>query len=227
MITLNKALAQSNPGYKRIGIMGSLALLQQEGATYELLCDADGTAAGVLVWCGVVLGLETCCQVVGVHRQGQAARVHDLTSGNVFGLLTALLCSCSCASWRAVMTAAAEGARDSWISRAESVFNQCMSHPGVFAFLLDQWSLLLEAQHRAPTAAAAAATGGGGGGEAAVAAHIPDPMLDWMHEKVNVSEVNQCDIRSRLTIPQQTAADRRPVGAAPTAVHQPVSSACT
>jgi hypothetical protein len=46
VITLNKALAQSNPGYKRIGIMGSLALLQQEGATYELLSDADGTAAG-------------------------------------------------------------------------------------------------------------------------------------------------------------------------------------
>lgn len=46
MITLNKALAQSNPGFKRIGIMGMLALLQQEGATYELLCDADGSAAG-------------------------------------------------------------------------------------------------------------------------------------------------------------------------------------
>jgi hypothetical protein len=46
VITLNKALAQCNPGYKRIGIMGMLALLQQEGATYELLCDADGSAAG-------------------------------------------------------------------------------------------------------------------------------------------------------------------------------------
>jgi hypothetical protein len=46
VITLNKALAQSNPGYKRIGIMGMLALLQQEGATYELRCDADGSAAG-------------------------------------------------------------------------------------------------------------------------------------------------------------------------------------
>lgn len=47
VITLNKALAQANPGYKRIGIMGMLALLQQEGATYELLSDAEGTAAGV------------------------------------------------------------------------------------------------------------------------------------------------------------------------------------
>jgi len=47
VITLNKALAQANPGYKRIGIMGMLALLQQEGATYELLCDSsEGTAAG-------------------------------------------------------------------------------------------------------------------------------------------------------------------------------------
>lgn len=96
----------------------------------------------------------------------------------------------------------------------------------MFAFLLDQWSLLLEAQHQAPTVAAAA-TGGDGGGEAAVAAHIPDPMLDWMHEKVNVSEVTKCGNGSRLTIPQQTVADRRPVGAAPTAVHQPVSCACT
>lgn len=47
VIMLNKALAQANPGYKRIGIMGMLALLQQEGATYELLCDSsEGTAAG-------------------------------------------------------------------------------------------------------------------------------------------------------------------------------------
>lgn len=50
MITLNKALAQSNPGYKRIGIMGMLALLQQEGATYELLLDKEGTAAGEGRW---------------------------------------------------------------------------------------------------------------------------------------------------------------------------------
>jgi hypothetical protein len=49
VITLNKALAQANPGYKRIGIMGMLALLQQEGVTYELLLDADGAAAGE--WC--------------------------------------------------------------------------------------------------------------------------------------------------------------------------------
>jgi hypothetical protein len=49
VITLNKALAQANPGYKRIGIMGMLALLLQEGVTYELLQDADGAAAGE--WC--------------------------------------------------------------------------------------------------------------------------------------------------------------------------------
>lgn len=71
MITLNKALAQSNPGYKRIGIMGSLALLQQEGATYELLCDADGTAAGALVWCvggvGDMLSSWVCTGRVRLH----------------------------------------------------------------------------------------------------------------------------------------------------------------
>lgn len=58
VITLNKALAQANPGYKRIGIMGMLALLQQEGATYDLMCDADGRAAGA---CGCV-GVGLACQ---------------------------------------------------------------------------------------------------------------------------------------------------------------------
>lgn len=80
--------------------------------------------------------------------------------------------------------------RDSWISRAESVFNQCMSHPGVFAFLLDQLSLMLEAQHQqqAPKSAAAGEQGGAGDAGATVPrAQIPAPMLDWMHEKVNVS----------------------------------------
>jgi hypothetical protein len=72
VITLNKALAQSNPGYKRIGIMGMLALLQQEGATYELLCDAQGTAAGEgTVYC-------TCAswQLLTQHPKHVVA-VHD------------------------------------------------------------------------------------------------------------------------------------------------------
>lgn len=85
--------------------------------------------------------------------------------------------------------------KDSWISRADSVFNQCMSSPGIFAFLLDQWSLLLEAQQQHPPQPPAAAAAGAGAGGAAVAdgptvpPQIPAPMLEWMHEKVNVSAV--------------------------------------
>jgi hypothetical protein len=82
-----------------------------------------------------------------------------------------------------------DGVRDSWISRAESVFNQCISHPGVFAFLLDQWSHMLEAhqQHSPAAAAGAAAQAGGDAGGPSAPVLIPAPMLDWMHEKVNVS----------------------------------------
>lgn len=46
MITISKALAQNCPGYKRIGVVGSLALLQRMAADLELLADADGAAAG-------------------------------------------------------------------------------------------------------------------------------------------------------------------------------------
>lgn len=45
-ITITKALSHSHPGYKRIGVVGSLALLGQAAAEHELLADADGTAAG-------------------------------------------------------------------------------------------------------------------------------------------------------------------------------------
>lgn len=61
VITLNKALAQSNPGHKRIGIMGMLALLQQEGATYELLCDSEGTAAGEGLGCSATHTTQGSC----------------------------------------------------------------------------------------------------------------------------------------------------------------------
>lgn len=84
-------------------------------------------------------------------------------------------------------TCLSDAVRDSWIGRAESVFNQCISHPGVFAFLLDQWSLLLEAQQAPATPPAATAGPVGASGLHAVP-HIPAPMLDWMHEKVNVSD---------------------------------------
>lgn len=45
IITLNKALAQNSAGYKRIGVVGNLALLQQSAADYELL-SGDEEAAG-------------------------------------------------------------------------------------------------------------------------------------------------------------------------------------
>lgn len=44
-ITLNKALAQNSAQYKRIGVVGTLALLQQSAANHELL-SADEDAAG-------------------------------------------------------------------------------------------------------------------------------------------------------------------------------------
>eukprot|EP00878_Enallax_costatus_P024090 GHUV01025681.1.p1 GENE.GHUV01025681.1~~GHUV01025681.1.p1 ORF type:complete len:600 (+),score=218.23 GHUV01025681.1:550-2349(+) len=46
VITLNKALAQNSAGYKRIGVVGNLALLQQSAADYELMLSADESAAG-------------------------------------------------------------------------------------------------------------------------------------------------------------------------------------
>lgn len=92
--------------------------------------------------------------------------------------------------------------KDSWISRADSVFNQCMSSPGVFAFLLDQWSLLLEAQHQHASPGGSSAASGGGAAAAAAASgaaadgpapppQIPATMRDWMHEKVNVSAATE------------------------------------
>jgi hypothetical protein len=47
-ITITKALSHSHPGYKRIGVVGSLALLKQQAAEHELLADADGAAAGAV-----------------------------------------------------------------------------------------------------------------------------------------------------------------------------------
>jgi hypothetical protein len=45
-ITITKALSHSHPGYKRIGVVGSLALLRQQAAEHDLMADAQGTAAG-------------------------------------------------------------------------------------------------------------------------------------------------------------------------------------
>jgi hypothetical protein len=48
-ITLTKALGQPCPGFKRIGVLGSLALLRQDAMLHELLGDTEGTAAGGVV----------------------------------------------------------------------------------------------------------------------------------------------------------------------------------
>lgn len=105
---------------------------------------------------------------------------------------------------------AAEALKEGWFSRADSLFAQCLPHPGVLAFLLDQLSELLElqAQQSGDKAAQAAALGvvaaaaadqGQGGAAAAASAggassrsapprpHIPEPMLAWLFDKVNVS----------------------------------------
>ncbi|WIA09029.1 hypothetical protein OEZ85_008443 [Tetradesmus obliquus] len=118
-ITITKALSHSHPGYKRIGVVGSLALLGQAAAEHELLADADGTAA--------------------------------------------------------------ERHKEAWIGRAENMFAQCQAHPGVLAFMMDQWAELLEQQ--GPAAAAAAAAEGQQQAEQA-AAVTPKPMLEWLSEKL-------------------------------------------
>lgn len=63
------------------------------------------------------------------------------------------------------------------MARAEAVFAQCGSQPGVLAFALDHWAALLEAQHRRQ--AAGAAEGG------ALQPHLPETMLAWLWDKVN------------------------------------------
>ena len=72
-------------------------------------------------------------------------------------------CTCVCS--------AAGHLLEDWMSRANAVFVQCQSHPGVLAFVLDQWSELLES---------------GGGIQAGVQLHMPKPVLDWLSDKTNV-----------------------------------------
>jgi hypothetical protein len=49
VITINKAISQASPAYKRIGVIGSLALLRQAAADYELVSNvADQPAASKL-----------------------------------------------------------------------------------------------------------------------------------------------------------------------------------
>lgn len=73
VITLNKALAQPHPCYKRIGVVGTLALLQREGSEYELLMDVDGSAAGGEggawhAWAAPATHACACLQAAGTRR---------------------------------------------------------------------------------------------------------------------------------------------------------------
>ncbi|KAF6266710.1 Fanconi anaemia protein FancD2 nuclease-domain-containing protein [Scenedesmus sp. NREL 46B-D3] len=115
-ITITKALSHSHPGYKRIGVVGSLALLKQQAAEHELLADSDG--------------------------------------------------------------AAADRHKEAWMGRADNMFAQCQAHPGVLAFMMDQWAELLEQQ--GPAAAVAA----DGQQPQEGAAATPKPMLEWLSEKL-------------------------------------------
>lgn len=66
------------------------------------------------------------------------------------------------------------------------MFAQCQAHPGVLAFMMDQWAELLEQQ--GPAAAAAAAAEGQQQAEQA-AAVTPKPMLEWLSEKLQVGSM--------------------------------------
>jgi hypothetical protein len=68
------------------------------------------------------------------------------------------------------------------------MFAQCQAHPGVLAFMMDQWAELLEQQ--GPAAAAAAAGQSEGQQQQQAGAATPKPMLDWLSEKVQVSSMH-------------------------------------
>jgi hypothetical protein len=67
------------------------------------------------------------------------------------------------------------------------MFAQCQAHPGVLAFMMDQWAELLEQQ--GPVAAAAGPAEGQQQQQQEGAA-TPKPMLEWMSEKVQVRSVH-------------------------------------
>jgi hypothetical protein len=61
-ITLTKALSQSNPGYKRIGIVGLLAIMRQLALAYPKAAQqGDEDATGKLFFCSHFLLLSLYC----------------------------------------------------------------------------------------------------------------------------------------------------------------------
>jgi hypothetical protein len=85
----------------------------------------------------------------------------------------------------------AEQHKEAWIGRAENMFAQCQAHPGVLAFMMDQWAELLEQQGQAAAAATATAGQPEGQQQQQQGAATPKPMLDWLSEKVQVSSVHR------------------------------------
>eukprot|EP00775_Hariotina_reticulata_P013726 gene13726-13848_t len=140
VITLNKAIAQASPAYKRIGVIGNLALLRQAAADYELVSNAADQSA-------------------------------------------------------------ARGLLDSWVTRADAMFAQCTSHPGVLAFMMDHWADMLE---QTPAASSGAGVGGA----------MPVAMLEWLENKVQdlmevlmpgyCTDVDSSEVQQRQQPPQPT-----------------------
>jgi hypothetical protein len=85
----------------------------------------------------------------------------------------------------------AEQHKEAWIGRAENMFAQCQAHPGVLAFMMDQWAELLEQQGQAAAAAGAAGQPAGQQQQQQEGAATPKPMLEWLSEKVQVSSVHR------------------------------------
>jgi hypothetical protein len=117
-----------------------------------------------------VLAATLCGQLVVAGIHGHLLLVHAPQQSFV-NMKPDTRCLCS-----------AERHKEAWIGRAENMFAQCQAHPGVLAFMMDQWAELLEQQ--GPAAAAAAE---GQQQPELAAAATPKPMLEWLSEKVQVS----------------------------------------
>jgi hypothetical protein len=83
------------------------------------------------------------------------------------------LMQCSCGQNNRAAAYPAGSMLDNWVSRADAMFAQCTSHPGVLAFMMDHWADMLEQPPAAST-------------EAGVGGTMPVAMLEWLVNKVQV-----------------------------------------
>lgn len=82
---------------------------------------------------------------------------------------------------RRVAAHCTEAHKEAWISRAESMVAQCLGHPGVLAFMMDQWAEMLEQQ-----CAEAAQEQAAGGPASITKLTTSKPLLNWLADKVQV-----------------------------------------